>query len=196
LEEEMMYAALALASSIEWRGVGAARFLLTSDGRPYLLDLNPGLRGADVVTERIYGVDLVDAALRVGMGQRLQWGVDEVSADGVAIGVRICVSQTGHGSAHVAALGSGSVHKPDSIWLPVADGERIYPGDDLGQLVVQAPGRQAALVQAKVALDQLDVGDLPCALPGLRRILADQGLWTSRLDREEFRQIAGADPER
>ncbi|NOY27987.1 MAG: hypothetical protein GXP62_19145 [Oligoflexia bacterium] len=190
LEEEMMVAALALASSVEWRGIAAAQFLVTDDGRPYLLDLRPGLQAADAVTERIYGVDLVDAALRVGMGQRLQWGADEVEADGVAIGVRLRVTDRAP-----ASLVAGSPTLPADTWLVVAAGETLLAGDELGHLLVHSPSRQAGLVRAKVAADALDLNGIPCALPGLRRVLADRRLWECTMDREEIALVAGADPD-
>lgn len=190
-ELRIMQSALSLAASIGWRGVGAVQFLVTPDGRPYLLDLRPGLRPADLATERIYGVDLVDAALRVGMGQRLLWGAEEVEADGVAIGVRLRASLEAGQSMRL-----GPVHAPPEATLAVREGESVRPGDELGSLLVHAPARQAALVRAKVALDELSLPGVPCDLPALRRIVADRRTWMAHLDRESVAELAGPDPDR
>lgn len=190
LEEEMMHAALGLVASLGWRGVAAVQFLVTSDGRPYLLDLRPGLRPADVVIERIYGVDLVDAALRVGMGQRLAWGADEVAADGVAVGVRLRVSDELREDVRVQ-----SIDAPAQAWLTTAQGEVARAGDELGHVLVHGPSRQAALVRAKIVLDQLALPGLRCGLPGLRRLLGDRRLWEASMSRENVAAVAGVDPD-
>lgn len=191
LEERIMRAALSLAASLNWRGVGAVQFLVPPDGRPYLLDLRPGLRAADAVTERIYGVDLVDAALRVGMGQRLLWGADEVAADGFAVGLRLQVSSS---AGRLCTMPTPRL--PAEAQLVVQPGEALRAGDELGHVLVHAPGRQAALVRAKVALDELDLPGVPCALPGLRRVLGDRRMWEGRLGREDVTELAGPDPDR
>lgn len=190
-ELRIMQAALSLAASIGWRGVGAVQFLVTPDGRPYLLDLRPGLRPADLATERIYGVDLVDAAMRVGMGQRLLWGAEEVEADGVAIAVRLRASPDGASNMRL-----GAVVAPPEARLVVRAGDRVRAGDELGTLLVQAPARQAALVRAKIALDELHLPGVPCDLPALRRILGDRRTWQAQLDREAVADLSGPDPDR
>jgi|GEM_PF-3478372 len=190
LEEEIMQAALNLVASLGWRGVGAVQFLLTPDGRAYLLDLRPGLHPADAVTERVYGVDIVDAALRVGMGQRLGWGPDEAAADGFAMGVRLRVSD----DAPPSRL--GKVQAAHEVKLFVDEGSVLRAGDELGCILVHGMARHPAIVRTKVVLDELDLPGAHCALPALRRVLGDPQFWLGILAREDAQDVAGIDPDR
>lgn len=190
VETQVMGMAIALAASLGWRGVGAVQFLLTSDGRPYLLDVRPGLSAGDSVTERIYGVDLADAAIRLGQGQRLGWGDEEVEADGTAVSVRLLASGSG---PSLPRLGPGPFSS--EVRMAAGSGESVRAGDELGEVLVQSAGRQAALVKARMALGELQLGTVPACLPGLRRLLSDQRLWRGDLWREDAASLVGEDPE-
>ncbi len=190
VEGQLMGMAVAMAASLGWRGVGAVQFLLTSDGRPYLLDVRPGLSAGDSVTERIYGVDLVDAALRLGQGQRLGWGDEEVGADGTAVAVRLLASGAG---PSLPRLGPGPF--APEVRLAAGSGDAVRAGDELGEVLVHSAGRQSALVKAQRVLSELDLGPVRACLPGLRRMLSDQRLWQGRLWREDAASLVGDDPE-
>lgn len=178
-ERQVMAIAAHMAGSLAWRGVGAVQLLLTEDGRPYLLDVRPGLAAADVVTETLFGVDLVDAAVRVGQGQRLQWGEEDIQAEGTCVAVRLVATSGAAG----LRLGPGPF--PPEVSLATAPGEAVRTGDELGFVLVRATQRQAALVKAQAVLAALDLGPVQAAVPGLRRLLADPRLWRSRLWRED-----------
>ena len=183
--------ALELAAAIMWRGVGAVQLLLTPDDRIYLLDIRPGLSPHDLVTERVYGVDLVDAALRTGLGQPLLWEPETVQPDGFALALRLQVT----GDEDAAPLVARALRTPPEAALVLVEGELARPGDELGSLLVWGTARHPVLVRARIALDSLDPGGLPCALPALRRLLGDEGWWRGVLDREDTTEVAGFDPE-
>ncbi len=195
---EMEDMALELAASIGWQGVGAVQFLLTPDLRPYLLDLRPGLRPHDVVTERVYGVDLVDAAVRTGLEQVLLWEPETVEPDGFGIALRLTASTEvveGSDPSHPGQRVVGALQLPPEAAVVVRQGEQVRSGDELGHVLVHGSSRHPVLVRAKVITDELDVGGVPCALPGIRRLLGDRDWWEGQLGREAAAQVAGVDPE-
>ncbi|MCB9778986.1 MAG: hypothetical protein H6742_10515 [Alphaproteobacteria bacterium] len=190
LAQDLQKVSFALASILEWRGVGAVQFLVTPDGRPYLLDIRPGLSPGDAATEAAYGVDLIDAALRVGQGQPLHWKPGLATADGFAMQLRL-VARPEPG----AAWQVGAVQAPAGVELAVASGDTVRPGDVLGDVVLHGDGRAAVLVRAKVALDGLRLDGVPCALPGLSRLVSDPAFWKAPLGRESVAAVVGADAE-
>lgn len=194
--EEAEDVALELAAGVAWRGVGAVQLLVTPDSRPYLLDLRPGLSSHDFVTERVYGVDLVDAALRTGMGQPLLWAPEIVEPDGFAVSIRLTASAEGEAVRAQGQQRVGPLKVPPEADVVVAEGETVRPGDDLGHVLVAGKERQPVLVRSKVLAEGLDVGGIPCALPGIRRLLGDRSWWDGQLGREGAQAVAGVDPDR
>lgn len=183
--------ALDLAATIGWRGVGAVQLLLTPDDRLYLLDLRPGLSPHDGVTERIYGVDLVDAALRTGMGQPLLWAPETVLPDGFGLDLRLVATGTAGQEYRLAGL-----RLPREAEVVIAPGDRVRTGDELGHVLVHGQARHPVLVRAKVAAEALELQGVPCALPALRRLLGSDEWWHAPLGREQATALLGVDPER
>lgn len=65
---EMGEAALRLVAAAEYGGAGTVEFLVDEDGRFFFLEVNTRLQVEHPVTERAYGVDLVDAQFDAALG--------------------------------------------------------------------------------------------------------------------------------
>jgi acetyl/propionyl-CoA carboxylase alpha subunit/acetyl-CoA carboxylase carboxyltransferase component len=87
LQREIEGAAIRLARSVGYSGVGTVEFLL-AHGSYYFLEVNPRLQVEHGVTEAITGVDLVELQIRIGRGERI--GGLEARERGVAIEARVC----------------------------------------------------------------------------------------------------------
>ena len=87
VREEMESAAIALAKSVGYVGVGTVEFLLSAEG-PRFLEINPRLQVEHGITEEITGIDLVELQIRIARGESIA-GL-EVQERGVAIEARVC----------------------------------------------------------------------------------------------------------
>jgi acetyl/propionyl-CoA carboxylase alpha subunit len=73
LRDELINAARRMARSLKYLGLGTFEFLIDNDkpGRFVFIEANPRLQVEHTVTEQVYGVDLVQAQIRVCCGERL-----------------------------------------------------------------------------------------------------------------------------
>lgn len=88
-------AAIKLASSVQYHGVGTVEFLVDEQGRSYFLEVNPRIQVEHTVTEMVTGHDIVQASILVAAGKPLSHpalGIrsqDSIQPRGVAIQCRI-----------------------------------------------------------------------------------------------------------
>lgn len=184
LRHELARKAEAFANALEWRGLGTVRFLLAPDGRPYLLQLRPGLQPWHGATEVAYDVDLVDAQMRLAMRDAVRWTPSDIQPGRAAIWAGVC------------ADGSGVVEQVDTESLrvdhEVGPGARVVAGSPLAGVVSAAPHRQAAIVRLRAWLDHAPVQGVPVRRAALDAMVAALPWWTGPLDRDATTAIVEA----
>lgn len=176
--------AIALAQALGWHGVGAVRFLLTDDGRPWFLGLRPGLTSWHAATEAALQMDLVETELHLASGGDLTLDDPILRCDRHAIAVRLSAAEPGVLQAVAATEGV-------SIQPAVAHGDAVSAGDIVGTVAVSAPTRQAAIVRARALLDHWPLrGLIPEDAP-LKALLNDPGYWAEPQHRERAAALTG-----
>ncbi|NJN15815.1 MAG: acetyl-CoA carboxylase biotin carboxylase subunit [Oscillochloris sp.] len=122
LRAEMGAAAVRLAASVDYVGAGTLEFLF-QDGHYYFLEMNTRIQVEHTVTEEVYGVDLVQAQLRIAQGEPLWLQQDRLTPRGHAIECRINAEDALHNFR--PALGTiGAYREPSGFGIRVESGVR------------------------------------------------------------------------
>jgi acetyl/propionyl-CoA carboxylase alpha subunit len=163
-----------------WRYFGAAsvHFLIGPDGRPWFLDVDPGLPDGFALHDLVYGTDLVGAQVSLAAGEELGWDQEEIAATGAAAEVSIALRGRGR-------LKAFRFPHPEMLEAIVAEGQRVDPVHHavLARVRVHGPSRHAALVQLRAQLEAAEIGGVDTDLGECVAMLADRALWEGRTAR-------------
>ncbi len=186
-DERTRLAAMAtrMAAEVRYRGLGTFEFLCDADrGDIVFIEANPRLQVEHTVTEETWGVDLVQAQLRVCAGQTLAQaglGADTLAAPrGCAVQLRVnAEAMQRNGDAHSAAGTLVAYRPPSGPGIRIDDyaepGVRVHPSFDslLAKVIVRQPsGDHAALMRrALVALSSFRVDGVTTNLAFLHALL-------------------------
>jgi acetyl-CoA carboxylase biotin carboxylase subunit len=186
--QRMCDAAVALASTVNYRGAGTLEFLYDHKVREfYFLEMNTRIQVEHPVTEFITGLDLVRDMIRIAAGEELRFQQNDVRIRGHAIEVRInaedpaadfapspgMVSELrvpgGHGVRFDSMLYTGYVVPPfyDSL---------------LGKLIVWDEDRKSALERLKGALGELVVKGIKTTMPLHKALVRDDEVRNGHFD--------------
>jgi acetyl-CoA/propionyl-CoA carboxylase, biotin carboxylase, biotin carboxyl carrier protein len=190
-------AAVALARAAGYAGAGTCEFLVAADDprASWFLELNARLQVEHPVTELVYGLDLVEAQLRVAAGEPLWLAQEEVVARGHAIEARVCAEDAAHGflprGGRIVAY-----HEPAGPGIRVDSG--VGAGDEvtahydslLAKVAAHAPTRELALERLDGALARLAILGPPVNAAFLRGLLADPRVRAGRLDTTLVERLA------
>lgn len=161
----------------QWKGIIAARFLVTEDGRAYFLQLNPNLKPWHVAVEHSLQVDLYEALFRVLSGDELGWKQSDIAFRGHTVALLIYATSTGHISQlNIPDLESWS-------WGPQV-GDYVEEGELIGTFAFKAVDRMEALLHAKNSIENLDVSGIETNIPGLEKILCNKEFWAGPISRD------------
>jgi acetyl-CoA/propionyl-CoA carboxylase biotin carboxyl carrier protein len=189
LRERMGAAAVALAQAAGYAGAGTCEFLVPAGDREsfFFLEVNARLQVEHPVTELVYGLDLVEAQLRVAAGEPLWLSQEDVVAAGHAIEARICAEDVEHGflprAGRIVAYRepTGAGIRVDS---GVQTGSEVSTHYDslLAKVIAHAPAREQALARLDAALAHTAILGPPTNNAFLRRLLADPRVRAGELD--------------
>tara|TARA_B110000037_G_scaffold152219_2_gene171643 strand:- start:55966 stop:57432 length:1467 start_codon:yes stop_codon:yes gene_type:complete len=182
LREKMGNAAINVARSCNYEGVGTVEFLLDKDKNFYFLEMNTRLQVEHPVTEMITGLDLVEEQIKVARGEALTYTQDEVQLNGHAIEIRVYAEDPEND--FLPDLGRLVHYKP-----PTGLGIRVDDGYEQGmaipltydpmiaKLVVYGEHRDAAIEKTIAAIDDYEISGFSTTL----------GFCRFAIDHSEFR---------
>jgi acetyl-CoA carboxylase biotin carboxylase subunit len=157
LRARMAAAAVAAAHSVRYVSAGTVEFLLAPGGEFYFLEMNTRLQVEHAVTECVYGVDLVQAQIRIAAGEPLWMQQYELVPRGHAIECRIYAEDPSDRFMPCAGTVArhGAPHGPGvRVDTGVAEGSEIpvYYDPMIAKLTAWAEDREAARRRMAVAL--------------------------------------------
>ncbi|MDQ4115466.1 MAG: ATP-grasp domain-containing protein, partial [Actinomycetota bacterium] len=168
--EELRSAAVRLAGSVRYAGLGTVEFLVSKTGTAFL-EVNPRLQVEHTITEEVTGVDLVAAGLRIAAGATLDELGPFHGPVGAAVQLRIVAGSAGALTAW--SLPSGRGVRVDGAGYP---GYRVSPRYDplLAKLVVHDRGGDLAVLAARAsrALSECRIEGVETNLDELAGIVA------------------------
>lgn len=168
---------LAACFAMGYQGAGTFEFLFEK-GELFFIEMNTRLQVEHPVTESLTGVDIVEAQLRIAMGQPLGMTQEDIQFSGHAIECRI--------NAEDPDTMHPSPGKVTEWTPPQGDGLRveshIYAGYDVSphydslvaKFIVHAPDRDASIAGMVQALDTVNVAGIKTNVPLQSRLMQDK----------------------
>ena len=188
LRERMGEAAVALALACGYEGVGTVEFVASGDASEFFfLEMNTRLQVEHPVTELVWGVDLVEAQLRVAAGEPLWLGQAELAPHGHAVEARLYAEDPSAGFLPTA--GRVRVYRE-----PGGEGVRVDSGVRLGtevgtaydpllaKLIAHGSDRATALARLDRALGDFELAGLATSAVFTRALLALPEVRAGELD--------------
>jgi acetyl-CoA carboxylase, biotin carboxylase subunit len=186
MRARMGTAAVDLTLQVGYVNAGTVEFLVDEGGEFFFLEMNTRLQVEHPVTELVYGIDLVEAQLRIASGEPLPFTQDQIRPRGWALEARITAEDTE----------SGFVPSPGriaSLNLPGGPHVRLdsclYPGQEItlnydpmvAKLVVWGRDREEASRRLGRALDEFSVVGVDTNIALMSRIVASDEFRTARV---------------
>jgi len=178
--------AVAIAESVNYRGVGTVEFIVdaTDPSTYFFLEMNTRLQVEHPVTEAVTGVDLVELQVRVASGGGLGLTQDDVHITGHAVEARV-YAEDGH---HEFLPSSGTIvgyREPVGVRVDsgVREGDVVGTNYDplLLKVIAHAPDRTAALAELDHALATTTVLGLAHNIGVLRALVRDDDVRSGNL---------------
>jgi acetyl-CoA carboxylase biotin carboxylase subunit len=179
LRQRMLAAAVQAGKAVGYRNAGTVECLLAPDtGEFVFLEMNTRLQVEHPITEAVYGVDLVEAQLRIASGE--DPGLEELEPRGHAIELRVNAEDPkrflpGPGVITEWVEPQGEGVRVDAGYGP---GTTVTPFYDslMAKLIVHGPDRGTALHRAREAVAAFRIAGPKSNLP----------FFTELLDNSEF----------
>jgi acetyl/propionyl-CoA carboxylase alpha subunit len=187
LRARLTGAAVALARSLRYRGLGTVEFLLAPDGAFYFLEMNTRLQVEHPVTECVTGLDLVRIQLEVAAEGRLPCRQEEVRCDGHAVEARVYAEDAARdflpqaGTALRVRWPAGA--RVDA-GIESGDAVTIHYDPILAKVIVKGETRASALEGLALALDESVIHGVTTNLPFLRALARDRAVLRAEVDTE------------
>jgi acetyl/propionyl-CoA carboxylase alpha subunit len=93
--DEITRHSLAIAAKVGYDNVGTWEWIVTRDGRPFLMEVNTRIQvenGVSAIISRIHGkedVDIIREQIRLGLGDAVGYTQEDITFDGIGIEYRI-----------------------------------------------------------------------------------------------------------
>jgi propionyl-CoA carboxylase alpha chain len=162
-------AAVNVAKSCNYEGVGTVEFLLDKDKNFYFLEMNTRLQVEHPVTEMTTGLDLVEEQIKVARGEKLWLKQEDVKLEGHSIEVRVNAEDPEND--FLPDLGD-IIHyrRPTGLGVRVDDGYEegmtIPMAYDpmIAKLIVYGKDRDECIEKTLKALDEYEIAGISTTL--------------------------------
>ncbi|MFD1553944.1 biotin carboxylase [Putridiphycobacter roseus] len=169
LRQRMGAAAINVAKSCNYEGVGTVEFLLDRNKNFYFLEMNTRLQVEHPVTEMITGLDLVEEQIKVARGEVLDLKQSDIKINGHAIEVRVYAEDPEND--FLPDLGVLEYYKkPTGLGIRVDDGYEqgmqiaIEYDSMIAKLIVHAKTRDEAIDKTIKAIDAYKINGFATTL--------------------------------
>jgi acetyl-CoA/propionyl-CoA carboxylase biotin carboxyl carrier protein len=187
--EAMGRAACEAARACGYVGAGTVEFIVGGDrpGEFFFMEMNTRLQVEHPVTEQVYGVDLVEAQLRVAAGEKAPWP-GELVPRGHAIEVRVYAEDPASGflptGGRILALREPAGMTGVRVDSGIAEGGVVGSDYDpmLSKIIAHGSDRAEALRRLDAALGETVLLGLGTNIGFLRALLADPDVRAGNLD--------------
>jgi acetyl-CoA carboxylase, biotin carboxylase subunit len=187
VREKLCESAVRLVKAAGYVNAGTVEFLVDSDQKFYLLEVNARIQVEHPVTEQITGIDLIKEQIRIASGLPMSVKQKDVPRIGHAIECRINAEDPQRnfapspGVIEELRLPGGPGVRIDSH---VYAGYRIPPNYDsmIGKLIVHRPTRAQAIATMKRALSEFYVSPVKTTIPLQIQILHNQSFARGEVD--------------
>ena len=200
VRERIHTAAVDLARNVGYTNAGTVEFLLDAEtGDFYFLEMNTRLQVEHPVTEEVTGIDLVEAQLRVAVGEQLGIGQDDVTPRCHAMEARVYAEDAYAGFLPQAGRAT-EVHWPARVRVDHAleSGQVVSTSYDpmLGKVIAVGQDREAARLALVQALDETVILGLTTNTGFLRELAASEPFANGEVDTAwlDRNQLAAPDP--
>ncbi|GAB4244722.1 MAG: acetyl-CoA carboxylase biotin carboxylase subunit [Candidatus Methylacidiphilales bacterium] len=178
LRKRMGRAAIKLCEAVGYENAGTIEFLVDDAGNFYFMEMNTRIQVEHPVTEEVYGVDLVQAQIKIAAGELLGREWDDLKPLGHAIEFRVNAEdpfqdfRPSPGKVEVFCPPGGNGIRIDSH---VYSGYTIPPFYDsmVGKIIAFGPDRASAIARMSRALDETILHGIKTTVPLGRAILKD-----------------------
>ena len=155
-------AAVNVAKSCKYEGVGTVEFLLDKDKNFYFLEMNTRLQVEHPVTEEITGLDLVEEQIKVARGEELSLKQEDIGINGHSIEIRVYAEDPEND--FLPDLGKIVRYKrPNGLGVRVDDGYEegmtipLNYDPMIAKLIVHGKDRDEAIEKMLKAIDEYEI---------------------------------------
>ncbi|HUG85599.1 MAG TPA: biotin carboxylase N-terminal domain-containing protein [Euzebya sp.] len=175
--QRMGQAAVAIAERVGYVGAGTVEFITDADATEFFfLEMNTRLQVEHPVTEEVYGLDLVEAQIRIAAGQPLAVAQTDLVPEGHAVEARIYAEDPANGFLPTG----GEIVRFDTpgdvrVDTGVTRGSAVTADYDpmVAKIIAHGADREQALARLDRALADTTLFGFASNIAFLRRLLAE-----------------------
>jgi len=177
-----------------YTSLGTLEFLMDEHGKLYFMEMNTRVQVEHPVTEMVTGVDLVDAQIRIAMGEKLSLpDTRPWSFRGHAIECRINAEDPRTFAPWPGAIteyhppGGGGVRVDSGVY----GGWRVPSCYDslLAKVITHGASRQEAIARMRCALDEFIIGGIRTNIPLHQALLTNQEVVSGRMSTRTIERV-------
>ncbi|MBI2339959.1 MAG: acetyl-CoA carboxylase biotin carboxylase subunit [Deltaproteobacteria bacterium] len=184
--KKMTEAAVRLAASVGYVGVGTLEFLVDKEENFYFLEMNTRLQVEHPVTEMITGLDLVKLQIEIGEGKPLSLKQSDITLRGHAVECRLYAEDPENnffpspGTIEWMTIPEGPGVRHDS---GVYEGATIpiYYDPLIAKLITWGESRQHAFCRMQRALREYEIGGFKNNIPFLRTLVENPDVLAAKM---------------